>query len=252
MSTHSNPARNTRSRTRQPEEITESATSATQPSAPMPTKDRVPPSPRRDNPKKRRVEADPQAQTATAHTRGASGTGKPVPRRKDIFKQPLKKKGESSIEISTGTRTDIAVAVADADVVAPADGPAAAAARTPVVVAAAAAAAAPADAATAAIVLVPKIPRLILKPPRAPASSVPSSVQAQPTHLPTPVASKETPRNATLFSVLAGYTMEPALVPDPSQTMTHDNQSGVAPPGAVGRTLSGVRLRCPPVSSFMQ
>ena len=224
------------------------------------------------------MEADPQAQTATAHTRGASGTGKPVPRRKDIFKQPLKKKGESSIEISTGTRTDIAVAVADADVVAPADGPAAAAAaaatmpvavadadvvapadgpaaaaaRTPVVVAAAAAAAAPADAATAAIVLVPKIPRLILKPPRAPASSVPSSVQAQPTHLPTPAASKETPRNATLFSVLAGYTMEPALVPDPSQTMTHDNQSGVAPPGAVGRTLSGVRLRCPLVSSFMQ
>ena len=242
----------------------------------MPTKDRVPPSPRRDNPKKRCVEADPQVQTATAHTRGASGTGKPVPRRKDIFKQPLKKKGESSIEISTGTRTDIAVAVADADVVAPADGPAAAAAaaatmpvavadadvvapadgpaaaaaRTPVVVAAAAAAAAPADAATAAIVLVPKIPRLILKPPRAPASSVPSSVQAQPTHLPTPAASKETPRNATLFSVLAGYTMEPALVPDPSQTMTYDNQSGVAPPGAVGRTLSGVRLRCPPVSSF--
>ncbi|ETW82452.1 hypothetical protein HETIRDRAFT_426131 [Heterobasidion irregulare TC 32-1] len=106
---------------------------------------------------------------------------------------------------------------------------AAAAMTTPVAAAVAAAAAVttPLVAARAALGLAPKIPRLILKPPRAPASSVISSVQAQPTHLLTLAASKDTPKNATLFSMLAGYTKEPALVP--SWTIAHDDQSHVAP-----------------------
>ncbi|ETW82455.1 hypothetical protein HETIRDRAFT_120750 [Heterobasidion irregulare TC 32-1] len=228
MSTRSNPVRNTRSRTRQPDEPTESSTSAIQPSTPMPTEDRVPPSPRRDDPKKRRMEVDPQVRMATAHTRGASGTGKPVPRRKDIFKQPQKKKAVVVATAAAAVTTPV-VASAAAAAVATTPVVAAAAVTTPVAAAVAAAAAVttPVVAARAALVLAPKIPRLILKPPRAPASSVISSVQAQPTHLLTPAASKDTPKNATLFSVLAEYTKEPALVP--SWTIAHDDQSHVAP-----------------------
>ena len=134
-----------------------------------------------------------------------------------------------SIKTSFDIRTDIAVVVATATAAAmtPVVVVAAAAAATTPVVVAATATAMPVVAARAALVLTPKIPRLILKPPRAPASSVPSSVQAQPTHPLTPAASKDTPRNTTLFSVLAGYTMEPALVP--SRTIAHDDQSHVAP-----------------------
>lgn len=50
--------------------------------------DRVPPSPRRDDPKKRRVEGPTNSQTRGTHQHAASVTGKLAPRKKDLFKTP--------------------------------------------------------------------------------------------------------------------------------------------------------------------
>ena len=56
--------------------------------------ERAPLSPRRDDPKKRRVEPPTSSQAVGTHKRGPSGTGKPAPRKKDIFKAPRSKKGK--------------------------------------------------------------------------------------------------------------------------------------------------------------
>ncbi|ETW86491.1 hypothetical protein HETIRDRAFT_166005 [Heterobasidion irregulare TC 32-1] len=170
------------------------------------------------------MEVDPQVRVATMHTHGASGTGKPVPRCKDIFKQPQKKK---AVVVATAAAAMMTLVVASAAAAVMTPVAAATAAVMTPVAAATAAVTTPVVAARAALILAPKIPRLILKPPCAPASLVISSVQAQPTHLLMPVASKDTPKNATLFFVLAGYTKEPALVP--SWMIAHDDQSHVAP-----------------------